>query len=71
MQMHEIVLPKMVEKKKGVIINLSSGSKIKPFAFISMYGASKAFIDYFSQALSYEYEDKGIIIQVSLQFTGS
>jgi len=56
----------MVRKKRGIIVNLSSASCILPICTFQTYGATKSFVDYFSQALSYEYEDKGIIIQVSL-----
>lgn len=62
--MHEIVLPEMVKKEKGIIINLSSASRLVPVICASLYGSSKILVDYFSQTLSYEYEDKGIIVQV-------
>ena len=66
--MHQVVLPSLVRKKKGIIVNLSSASCILPISTLQIYGATKSFVDYFSQALSYEYEDKGIIIQVSWTF---
>ena len=62
--MIECVLPGMVERKRGLIINVSALIARVPVATFACYGASKCFIDYFSQALSYEYEDKGITIQV-------
>ena len=62
--MHQIVLPGMLKKRKGIILNLSSASRLRPMVCASLYGASKYLIDYFSQALSYEYKNKGIIIQV-------
>ena len=54
----------MVKKKKGIIVNLSSMSKLRPIKYLQLYGASKSFINYFSEAISYEYEKDGIIIQV-------
>ena len=60
--MTEIVLPGMVERRRGLVINVSSQIAIRPA--LSIYGSTKAFMDYFSQALSYEYENKGIVIQV-------
>ena len=62
--MHQVVLPGMVKRKRGLIVNISSTTALKPM--FPIYGGSKVFIDYFSQALSYEYEDKGITIQVEV-----
>ncbi|CAK8690237.1 unnamed protein product [Clavelina lepadiformis] len=62
-KMTQIVLPGMVERKRGLIINVSSLAAVKPVKYISLYGATKAFVNHFSQALSYEYESKGITIQ--------
>ena len=62
--MTQLVLPGMVKRKRGLIINVSSGIAKLPAATLATYGASKAFVDYFSQAISYEYENEGITIQV-------
>ncbi|KAM8946717.1 inactive hydroxysteroid dehydrogenase-like protein 1 [Pelodytes ibericus] len=61
--MVRIVLPGMVQRKKGAIINVSSGSASVLWPYFSVYSATKAFVDYFSQALHYEYASKGIFIQ--------
>ncbi|XP_035672308.1 very-long-chain 3-oxoacyl-CoA reductase-like [Branchiostoma floridae] len=61
--MTRIVLPGMVERKKGVILNISSASGVIPTPLLSLYSASKAFVDYFSRCLAQEYRSKGIIIQ--------
>jgi len=63
LKMTQIILPGMVERKRGLIINVSSIGAGIPVVNFSLHGASKTFIDYFTQALSYEYEDKGIIVQ--------
>lgn len=62
-KMTAIVLPNMVKKRKGIIINNSSASGRVPTALLSVYSASKAYVDFFSQALSHEYKNKGIIVQ--------
>ncbi|NXX80186.1 HSDL1 protein, partial [Urocolius indicus] len=62
MMMH-IVLPGMVEKKKGAIVNISSASCCQPTPMMTIYGASKAYLDYCSRALRYEYASKGIFFQ--------
>ncbi|NXE10018.1 HSDL1 protein, partial [Lophotis ruficrista] len=61
--MIHIVLPGMVEKKKGAIVNVSSITGCQPAPMLTVYGASKAYLDYFSRALHYEYAPKGIFIQ--------
>lgn len=62
-KMTAIVLPAMVEKRKGVIINNASGSGRIPAPLLTVYSASKAYVDFFSRALNTEYKSKGIIVQ--------
>lgn len=63
-----MILPKMEVKGRGVIINISSFTALFPIPLLSLYSATKVFIDHFSQSLHYEYKDKGIIIQSVLPF---
>uniref|UniRef100_T1J0K6 Uncharacterized protein n=1 Tax=Strigamia maritima TaxID=126957 RepID=T1J0K6_STRMM len=63
-----IVLPGMVERKKGVVLNISSGAGILPVPLLSVYGASKIYVDRLSEALAYEYSDTGVVIQSVLPF---
>ncbi|XP_034536343.1 very-long-chain 3-oxoacyl-CoA reductase-B isoform X2 [Notolabrus celidotus] len=67
-QMTRLVLPGMVERKKGVVLNISSASGMYPVPLLTIYSASKAFVDYFSRGLQAEYKSKGIIIQSVLPF---
>uniref|UniRef100_A0A336KD27 CSON006174 protein n=1 Tax=Culicoides sonorensis TaxID=179676 RepID=A0A336KD27_CULSO len=62
-QMTKIVLYGMVQRKRGIIINLSSMAAQIPSPLLSVYSASKAFVDKFSNDLATEYENTGIIIQ--------
>ena len=62
-KMVDIVLPKMTAKKKGIILNVSSSSAKPPTPLLTLYAATKAFVDCFSTCLEYEYRNKGIIIQ--------
>ncbi|XP_074659862.1 very-long-chain 3-oxoacyl-CoA reductase-like [Tubulanus polymorphus] len=66
--MTSIVLPGMVEKKKGVIVNVSSASGAMPTPLLSVYSATKVYVDFFSQGLRKEYESKGITIQCVMPF---
>ncbi|XP_073510902.1 very-long-chain 3-oxoacyl-CoA reductase-like [Phyllobates terribilis] len=66
-QMTRIVLPRMVQRvatqKKGLIINLSSAAGARPYPMLTMYGATKAFLNFFSRSLYTEYRSDGIIVQ--------
>ncbi|CAG2177005.1 unnamed protein product [Oppiella nova] len=58
-----LVLPRMVAKGRGVIINLSSMSALYPIPLLAIYSATKVYIDYLSRCLHQEYKSKGIVIQ--------
>lgn len=58
------VLPSMVRKAKGTIINVASTAGFQPLPFMAVYGATKAFVISFSEALAEEYEKAGIYVQV-------
>lgn len=61
--MCSLILPQMVERKRGLILNLSSTAALLPTPCMVVYAATKAFVHKFSQDLSMEYENKGIVIQ--------
>lgn len=63
LKMTELVLPGFTKKNAGVILNISSASACKPTPLLTLYSASKQFVDTFSKALNCEYATKGIIIQ--------
>ncbi|KAG7473852.1 hypothetical protein MATL_G00100060 [Megalops atlanticus] len=67
-QMTRLVLPRMVERSKGVILNISSASGMYPVPLLTIYSSTKAFVDFFSRGLHAEYKSKGIIIQSVLPF---
>ncbi|XP_043939334.1 very-long-chain 3-oxoacyl-CoA reductase [Protopterus annectens] len=67
-KMTRLVLPAMLERSKGIIINISSGSGMYPVPLLTIYSATKAFVDFFSRSLHAEYKSKGIIIQSVLPF---
>lgn len=64
--MCQIVLPGMTERKRGVVINISSATAEIPSPLVLVYGASKLFVAKFSEDLSREYKQFGIIIQCIL-----
>ncbi|CRK90101.1 CLUMA_CG003819, isoform A [Clunio marinus] len=61
--MCSIILPQMVQRQKGIIINIASMSAVVPASNLTIYSASKAFADKFSKDLAAEYEKVGVIIQ--------
>ncbi|XP_023323937.1 very-long-chain 3-oxoacyl-CoA reductase [Eurytemora carolleeae] len=57
------VLPSMVNRGKGAVINLSSFSSLQSTPLLSVYSSTKAFVNQFSQDLEIEYRGKGIVVQ--------
>lgn len=53
-------LPDMVERGSGAILNISSIAALQPIPYMAVYGASKAFILAFSEALWEENRSRGI-----------
>lgn len=62
-KMVKIVLPKMESQRRGVIINVSSIAAAYPSPLLSIYAATKVFVDLFSRSVHAEYASKGIIVQ--------
>ena len=58
-----IVLPQMLEKKRGAIINISSFAGVSTSPLLAQYGAAKSYVAMFSRALHYELKGKGIHVQ--------
>ncbi|KAI9208232.1 uncharacterized protein BJ171DRAFT_490716 [Polychytrium aggregatum] len=59
----KIVLPQMVTRKKGLILNVGSVSGQVPSAYIADYSGSKAFVRSWSQALAMELKNTGIHVE--------
>ena len=60
------VVPGLVARGTGAIINISSTVAISPELLNGVYGASKAYVLAFSQSLQHELAPKGIRIQAVL-----
>lgn len=58
------LLPDMIARGKGVIVNISSGSEAQPLPYTAIYGASKIFVKNFTLALQYEISKYGIDVQL-------
>uniref|UniRef100_A0A3Q0SV26 Hydroxysteroid (17-beta) dehydrogenase 12b n=1 Tax=Amphilophus citrinellus TaxID=61819 RepID=A0A3Q0SV26_AMPCI len=66
--MVNINITSVCQVSTGAILNISSASGMYPVPLLTVYSASKAFVDYFSRGLQAEYKSKGIIIQSVLPF---
>ena len=60
------IAPRLAQKRGGAIVNLGSVVGLSPEFGSTLYGASKAFVQFFSQGLSLELKDKGVYVQVVL-----
>nr|WLO36071.1 17 beta-hydroxysteroid dehydrogenase 12 [Sinonovacula constricta] len=61
--MSSIVMPGMAERRKGVVINISSASGLSPTPLLSVYSACKAYVTYLTECLQMEYNGKGLTVQ--------
>ncbi len=53
-------LPEMTASGRGVLVNVASTSAFQPVPFMAVYGASKAFVLSFTQAVAYETRDSDL-----------
>lgn len=67
MAMTHAVLPQFRARRSGVIINVSSSVTLLPLPLLSVYTASKAAVNAFSEVLARELEQFDIRVRVVLQ----
>jgi short-subunit dehydrogenase len=56
-------VPPMIERGRGRLINVASMAAFQPVPFLGVYGASKAFVLSFTEALATEIRGRGIVVQ--------
>ena len=61
--MTHLLLPRMVDRGRGAIINISSYSSAHPQPLLGLYSSTKKLVNFFSEALSEEYSRRGILVQ--------
>lgn len=64
----KIVLEGMVDRKRGTIVNLSSGSAEHVMPLLAEYGAAKMFVARFSESLDAEYRGRGVRVSCQVPF---
>jgi short-subunit dehydrogenase len=60
------VLPGMIERGSGAVINVSSLAGVAPMPYTATYGATKAFVTSLTEALAEELRGSGVRVQVLL-----
>ena len=57
------LVPPMVERGEGAVINVVSMSAFQPVPFLAVYAASKAFVLSLTESLATELEGTGVVVQ--------
>lgn len=60
-KMCELLLPGMEERRRGLVINISSSSSLIPSPLLSVYAATKAYINKLNDCLAAEYRSSGLV----------
>jgi NAD(P)-dependent dehydrogenase (short-subunit alcohol dehydrogenase family) len=66
MAMTQAVLPQMRERKAGVIINVTSSVTLKSLPLLSVYTASKAAVNAFTESLALELAQFNVLVNLVL-----
>lgn len=64
-ELTRLLLPDMISRRRGRILNVGSTAGFQPGPFMATYYASKAFVNSFSEALAYELEGSGVSVTLS------
>ncbi|AKU99436.1 Short-chain dehydrogenase/reductase SDR [Labilithrix luteola] len=66
MAMTQAVLPQFRERKAGVVVNVTSSVTLKPLPLLSVYTASKAAVNAFTESLALELEPFNVRVRLVL-----
>ncbi|KAK9369457.1 hypothetical protein V1509DRAFT_619472 [Lipomyces kononenkoae] len=64
----KLVIPKLIAKKKGLILTMGSFGGLFPTPYLSVYSGSKSFLEHWSTALAAELKPKGIDVELVLSY---
>jgi NAD(P)-dependent dehydrogenase (short-subunit alcohol dehydrogenase family) len=64
--MTQAVLPQLRERRSGVVVNVTSTVTLAPLQFLSVYTASKAAVNAFTESLALELEPFGVRARIVL-----
>jgi 17beta-estradiol 17-dehydrogenase / very-long-chain 3-oxoacyl-CoA reductase len=60
----KLVIPGMVQRKRGLILTVGSFASLIPSPLLAVYSGSKAFLSTWSQALGSELEGTGVTVEL-------
>ena len=63
------LVPGMLERGHGAVLNVGSTAGIRPIPHLNVYAATKAYVDHFSRALAWELRHTGVGISLLLPST--
>lgn len=66
MAVTQAVLPKMRERRSGVVVNVTSSVTLKPLPLVGVYRAAKAAVNAFTESLASEVEPFGVRVRIVL-----
>ncbi|MEA5454014.1 SDR family oxidoreductase [Sinomonas sp. JGH33] len=55
-------LPDLVRERRGAVVNIASTGAFQPCPSMAVYGATKAFVLNFTEAIAYETRDAGVAV---------
>lgn len=61
-QLMRAVLPQMVARGSGQVVNLASTASFQPLPWMAVYGATKAYVLSLTEAVAHEYRGTGVSI---------
>lgn len=64
-ELTRLLLPDMLARRRGRILNIGSTAGFQPGPFMATYYATKAFVNSFSEALTYEVAGSGVSVTLS------
>jgi 17beta-estradiol 17-dehydrogenase / very-long-chain 3-oxoacyl-CoA reductase len=62
------IIPQMLKRNAGIIVNISSGAAYAKMPYFSIYSSTKAYINHFTNILRAEYAETGLTIQTVCPF---
>ena len=62
--MTQAVLPQLREQRSGVVVNVTSGVTFQPLPMMSIYTASKAAVNAFTESVALELEPFGVRVRI-------
>ncbi|XP_014670468.1 PREDICTED: inactive hydroxysteroid dehydrogenase-like protein 1 [Priapulus caudatus] len=66
--MTHLLLPGMLARRRGAVVNVASASAYMPTPHVAVYSATKSYVDFLSRALRHECRGSGVVVQTLVPF---